>query len=103
MNNVKINRIANNPVLNHTVNRKEEGAMRNTKNTRKIKNAVLVTAAAVSALVIAPRHSLAVGSPGLFTLSNGNSSVSINPNADPSEADGLYNWSVDGISQVGAG
>jgi hypothetical protein len=51
---------------------------------------------------MAPRHSLAAGVTD-FTLTSNNSSVSINPNGDPSVADGLYNWSVDNVSQVAEG
>jgi hypothetical protein len=37
----------------------------------------------------------------LYQLSSGNSTVSLNPFADPSESlGGIYNWTVDGLSQA---
>ena len=88
-------------MVNNTIHAKEVGTMRNTRNSLKIKHAMLASVAAVAALAMASRQTLAASTD--FTLTNQNSSVSINPNGDPSVADGLYGWSVDGVSQVAEG
>ncbi|MGA2232716.1 MAG: hypothetical protein ABSH22_17595 [Tepidisphaeraceae bacterium] len=71
--------------------------MQKAVNPPRFRRAATAVAAAVSALVAVPRQSNAA----LYQIQSGNSTISLNPFADPSESiAGLYNWTVDGVSQA---
>jgi hypothetical protein len=57
----------------------------------------MLAAAAAVASILGAAH-LSSASP--ITLSAGNSSVAINYNSDPSNNDGMYNWTVDNTNQL---
>jgi hypothetical protein len=63
---------------------------------KKSKSIMLAAAAAVASLLGAAAMP-ASASP--FTLTNGNSSVTV----DPANSDGMYNWTVDNVDQLNAG
>jgi len=94
VNNNKINNIVIGNLGHGLV--KGEGIMRNVKNIFSLRNTLLATAAAATGLIAAPRHAEAA----LYTLTSGNSVVNLNPFHDNSQLDGLYNWTVDGITQL---
>jgi hypothetical protein len=98
MKTVKTYNIVNNKSGDEGVHRKENRAMLDNRISVKIGTAVLAAAAALS---LAPRHAVAASE--IFTLTDMNSSVSVNPDDDSSQPGGLYNWMIDGVSQVASG
>jgi len=68
----------------------------NLKGGSKAKSGILATSVALTGLMAVPRHSEAT----LYTLTSNNSVVNINPFADTSQVNGLYNWTVDGVPQA---
>jgi len=79
---------------------KGEGVMQAVNKSKSFKNAVIGATAAVAGLMAVTHAANA----SLVTLSDGNSIVKLNTNndvnPDPTNQDGMYNWTVDNVTQL---